>query len=298
MQTEGAPYGRGSRTRGRPRPRRVGGGGASNAAASQDEVAVAAAAAARHPAPGRALPPPAGALRRPRIPGRDVARGAVVAAGRPSPWCSPGSRRRWCSRSCSDLYDRDENRLHRATLDEVPGLFQLAHASITLLAMLAQGLITDDGLSEVDILVIWVSLGRLLVLGSVAARELLIASRPGERCVLIGDPQTTADVAHKIDSRASTSRSRPRSRRRRSAGARDRRRRRRRGVHSDRRARGRPRVRHRVILASSSWPAEHLLHAVAGLMASGIKVSVCRAPPGSPRSHTRSISCRVWRCWG
>ena len=31
---------------------------------------------------------------------------------------------------------------------------------------------------------------------------------------------------------------------------------------------------HRVILASASWPAEHLLHAVAGLMSSGIKVSV------------------------
>ena len=34
-----------------------------------------------------------------------------------------------------NLYDRDENSLHRATLDDVPGLFQLA-TIVTLIAVL------------------------------------------------------------------------------------------------------------------------------------------------------------------
>ena len=173
-----------------------------------------------------------------------------------------------------NLYDRDENRLHRATLDDVPGLFQLA-TMITLVAVLAQNLIADAAFSEVDILVTWLSLVALLVLGRTAVRALLNTLAQPERCVLIGDPRTTADVARKIRLQglnveiAATI----------SADA----------VPS---ALGigdldageafirtvAPVVDHeranRVILASSSWPAEHLLHAVAGLMASGIKVSV------------------------
>ena len=53
-----------------------------------------------------------------------------------------------------NLYDRDENSLHRATLDDVPGLFQLA-TIVTLIAVLAQHLIANESFSGVDILATW-----------------------------------------------------------------------------------------------------------------------------------------------
>ena len=105
-----------------------------------------------------------------------------------------------------DLYDRDENQLYRATLDDVPGLFQLA-TIVTLIAVLAQHLIAEDSLSGLDILATWLSLTALLVLFRTASRGLLNRLAQPERCVLIGDERTTEDLARRSSFRTSTSRS-------------------------------------------------------------------------------------------
>jgi exopolysaccharide biosynthesis polyprenyl glycosylphosphotransferase len=172
------------------------------------------------------------------------------------------------------LYDRDENRLHRSTLDEVPGLGQLATV-VTLLATLGERLIATEPFSELDILVIWLALGALLVLGRVVTRALVKGLAAPERCVLIGDPRTTADVARKIELQGlnvEIARTLPPEELSPALGNGD-------VDASDAFIESVAPVvdaehAHRVVLASGSWPAEHLLHAVAGLMASGIKVSV------------------------
>ena len=204
-----------------------------------------------------------------------VALGAGVVGGLTiSPWVLAGIPVTLVLAKLFGLYDRDENRLHRSTLDEVPGLLQLA-TLMSLLFTLTQEPLVGGTLSPVEILVTWLTLATLLIAGRVATRALAAGLAQPERCVLIGDRRTTADVARKIsfqnlnveivatlpaglvgpalgngDSDAG------RTFLRRIAPVIDRE-----GAH-------------RVILASSSWSADHLLHAVAELMSSGVKVSV------------------------
>ena len=62
-----------------------------------------------------------------------VALGAAVVGGLTiSPWVLAGIPVTLVLAKLFGLYDRDENRLHRSTLDEVPGLLQLA----TLMSLL------------------------------------------------------------------------------------------------------------------------------------------------------------------
>ena len=64
--------------------------------------------------------------------------GASVVGGLAlTPWVLAGIPATLLLAKLFSLYDRDENRLHRATLDEVPGLFELG-TMVTLLAVLAQ----------------------------------------------------------------------------------------------------------------------------------------------------------------
>jgi exopolysaccharide biosynthesis polyprenyl glycosylphosphotransferase len=172
------------------------------------------------------------------------------------------------------LYDRDENRLQKSTLEEVPGLLALA-TLVTLLASLCDGAITDGRLTEPAILTIWVALSGLLVLGRVASRGFVDRVVRPERCVLVGDPLTTADVARKVDFldlnveivATLPARALPDPRDGLNGDAGDAFLRRVAPVIDLERA-------HRVILASGPWPAEHLLHTVSDLMSSGVKVSV------------------------
>ena len=108
-----------------------------------------------------------------------------------------------------------------------------------------------------------------------ASRGLLNRLAQPERCVLIGDERTTEDLARKIelqDLNVEIVATMPADAIPPTLGAGD--------VNaSDAFIRTVAPVidregAHRVILASSSWPAAHLLHVVADLMSSGTKVSV------------------------
>src|SRR5215211_6678243 len=60
------------------------------------------------------------------------------------------------------LYDRDENLIHKTTLDEIPALFGIATLT-ALLLVLSDGLFIASGLSRGEALVTWVLLFVLLV---------------------------------------------------------------------------------------------------------------------------------------
>ena len=86
------------------------------------------------------------------------------------------------------LYDRDENLIHKTTLDEIPALFGIATLS-ALLLVFSDGLFIADGLSRGEAFVIWIVLFVLLVCLRSVARWGITRILPPERCLLVGDPR-------------------------------------------------------------------------------------------------------------
>jgi exopolysaccharide biosynthesis polyprenyl glycosylphosphotransferase len=86
----------------------------------------------------------------------------------------------------SGLYDRDELILRKTTLDEAPGLFQVA----TLFTLAIWGLgraLAGSPINPTDALVLWIALFVMLVVARKCARLLARAMTPEERCLFVGD---------------------------------------------------------------------------------------------------------------
>jgi exopolysaccharide biosynthesis polyprenyl glycosylphosphotransferase len=98
------------------------------------------------------------------------------------------------------LYDRDEVRLRRSTLEEVPQLFQLS-GLCALLVWLGNGSVVAGALDRKEVLLLWsllfVSLCGWRVVTRVAAARAVTA----ERCLIVGDPSLAAEVADKLAGR-------------------------------------------------------------------------------------------------
>ena len=97
------------------------------------------------------------------------------------------------------LYDRDENRLHKSTLDELPTLFHLA-TLYTLLVWLLQGPLVDGTLGKAQIAALWMSIFVFVSLARVVARAGAQRLSSPERCLFIGDEGTYRWLAQKIAS--------------------------------------------------------------------------------------------------
>jgi exopolysaccharide biosynthesis polyprenyl glycosylphosphotransferase len=96
------------------------------------------------------------------------------------------------------LYDRDEARLRKITLDETPKLFELATLA-TLCTWLAGGFVVAGGtLDREEALLLWVLLILFLVLARGAARAVTLRAVPVERCLFIGDSCTAATIESKL----------------------------------------------------------------------------------------------------
>jgi exopolysaccharide biosynthesis polyprenyl glycosylphosphotransferase len=95
------------------------------------------------------------------------------------------------------LYDRDEHRLHKTTLDEAPALFRVA-ALYTLLAFLAGGAIVDGTFGRPQAAVLWGLLFLLMLTGRWLARALAGAIVPKERCVIISNAEAAHWLSTKI----------------------------------------------------------------------------------------------------
>jgi exopolysaccharide biosynthesis polyprenyl glycosylphosphotransferase len=95
------------------------------------------------------------------------------------------------------LYDRDENLIHKTTLDEIPALFGIATLT-ALLLVLSDGLFIASGLSRGEAFVAWVSLFVLLVCLRSLARWTVTRILPPERCLLVGDPRRASAFREKL----------------------------------------------------------------------------------------------------
>src|SRR5262245_17690443 len=87
------------------------------------------------------------------------------------------------------LYDRDELRLHKTTLDDVPSLLQLSTA-YSLLVWLLSPLMIDGQVSREQAVGLWGLLFAASLFGRSAARALGRRAAPVERCLVVGDAPT------------------------------------------------------------------------------------------------------------
>jgi exopolysaccharide biosynthesis polyprenyl glycosylphosphotransferase len=95
------------------------------------------------------------------------------------------------------LYDRDETLLRKTTLDEAPGLFQLA-TLCALVTWLLGGLITHRVLDRHEALFLWLALIVGLLCSRALARVVALRLAPAERCLFIGDGVSAETIRSKL----------------------------------------------------------------------------------------------------
>lgn len=95
------------------------------------------------------------------------------------------------------LYDRDELRLEKSTLDEAPALFHLA-TLYTLVFWLLQGTFMEGFLGTRQVLALWFALFACLVMGRALARAIADRVAVPERCVVMGDHDTCRQIERKL----------------------------------------------------------------------------------------------------
>jgi exopolysaccharide biosynthesis polyprenyl glycosylphosphotransferase len=95
------------------------------------------------------------------------------------------------------LYDRDELVVRKTTLDEAPGLFQVA----TLFTLAIWGLgraLAGGPINPSDALVLWIALFVMLIVARTCARALARAMTLVERCLFIGDEDAAQRFRSKL----------------------------------------------------------------------------------------------------
>ena len=96
------------------------------------------------------------------------------------------------------LYDRDEHRLHRTTLDEIPRLFEVATLCALVTWLLGDVLVVAGDIDRTQVLVIWALLFVLLIVGRSVGRYLATRFTDPERCLVIGDGEAAEAVRAKL----------------------------------------------------------------------------------------------------
>jgi exopolysaccharide biosynthesis polyprenyl glycosylphosphotransferase len=95
------------------------------------------------------------------------------------------------------LYEQDELRLKKSTLDEVPALFSLATLT-ALMGWLAHPYLVEQPVGRDQVVLLWGSLFASFVAFRVASRGLARWSTPPERCLIVGSEEAARGVGEKI----------------------------------------------------------------------------------------------------
>jgi exopolysaccharide biosynthesis polyprenyl glycosylphosphotransferase len=96
------------------------------------------------------------------------------------------------------LYERDENLIHKNTLDEAPDLFRVA-TLYTLVVFIAGDLVAPGPFGSDQVLGLWVLLFVLMLANRAAARWLVRRFTAEERCLVLGDAVSGNWLASKLD---------------------------------------------------------------------------------------------------
>jgi exopolysaccharide biosynthesis polyprenyl glycosylphosphotransferase len=96
------------------------------------------------------------------------------------------------------LYDRDQARIRKSTLDELPALVQLA-ALLSFLALVLSTVMFDGVLGPREAIALFVVLFAGLIAGRAGARRLAGRLTPPERCLFIGPAEEALRFRQKVE---------------------------------------------------------------------------------------------------
>jgi exopolysaccharide biosynthesis polyprenyl glycosylphosphotransferase len=96
------------------------------------------------------------------------------------------------------LYDRDEFRLRKTTLDEAPSILQAA-TLFTLLLAIFEGPFLVGELGDNQILAVWMTLFGFTMCGRVFARGLAGRATSPDRCLVLGGASSTLQLKRKLE---------------------------------------------------------------------------------------------------
>src|SRR4051794_4549572 len=96
------------------------------------------------------------------------------------------------------LYDRDELRLRKSTLEEAPALFQLATLYALVIWLLA-GTFVDGELGRSQLFGLWGCLFGFTILCRALARAVAGLATEPERCLVLGETETTESLCRKLE---------------------------------------------------------------------------------------------------
>ncbi len=102
------------------------------------------------------------------------------------------------------LYDQDELKLKKSTLDEVPALFNVALLTAFGFWLVHPTLVADP-VGRDQVVALWLSLFALLAVMRLIARRLARRFSTPERCLMVGSPAAARAAAHKIETSPSIS---------------------------------------------------------------------------------------------
>ncbi len=96
------------------------------------------------------------------------------------------------------LYDRDELRLRKSTLEEAPALFQLATLYALVIWLLATTFV-DGELGRSQLFGLWACLFGFSIVSRALARAIAGHATEPERCLLLGESGTTESLCRKLE---------------------------------------------------------------------------------------------------
>ena len=102
------------------------------------------------------------------------------------------------------LYDRDDNVIRKSTLDQAPGLLNVA-TFYSLTVWFASGWFLPGGLTKPGVATLWATLVLGLLAGRFVARRAAATATSPERCLVIGDALTTERLRERLESSVSRS---------------------------------------------------------------------------------------------
>lgn len=102
------------------------------------------------------------------------------------------------------LYDQDELKLKKSTLDEVPSLFNVAMLT-AFCFWLVHPTLVEQPVGRDQLVALWLSLFSLLAAMRLLSRRLARQSSTPERCLVVGSPKATRAAVKKIESSPSVS---------------------------------------------------------------------------------------------
>jgi exopolysaccharide biosynthesis polyprenyl glycosylphosphotransferase len=95
------------------------------------------------------------------------------------------------------LYDRDRHVLNKTTIDEAPGILQLA-AVFTIVIWLGESFFVDGHLGRREVFGLTAFLFVLVLAGRRIARRIALRATPAERCAVLGNAGSADRIARKL----------------------------------------------------------------------------------------------------